>query len=171
MQGMDHMPLKLVGALALAASGIIAGAVYSRTERQKVCQVQALIDALDNMKSGIEMARTPLPRLITLEAGRKSAVSQVFYTIEKLTGENAGFPEALRTACALIQDSPSQDVMLSLLSAVGRLEADEALRRIAISRGMLEKRHGYLSGRNLEKIPVVRKIWICAGVCAAVLLI
>jgi len=164
------MPHRIVGAAALIAAGCIAANAYASTLRRQIAQTDALLQALDVMRTQIDLLRTPLPQILAILAARADAVGEMFAPAQAQVSEGKRIAEALGAAIQL-DDRIVREQFRSFAAALGQYEADEQLVQLGYAVSRIKARREELYGINRTKTPLIYRIGAAAGVGMAILLL
>ena len=165
------MPVRIIGALMLAASGILAGFTGAGKAKQTLAFSRALSSALRDAAARIDMTRVPLPLIAQELSRQESAAAPLFAEACDLMRGGAGFCEAMSDSCALIPDPFLRETVRGLFLSAGKNEADETLRRFDSACRAIDGRTQELAAEYESKAPLMRRLGAAAGICAAILFI
>ena len=165
------MPLRILGALALIAAGSVAAYAYASALRQKLTRIDALLEALDFIRTQIDQLRTPLPQIIAALAAREGMIGELFAPVQTQIEADERVGTALVSMSAQFDDRQIHDTFLSLAAALGRYEADEQVLQIRYTISRIAARREELYTARRQKAPLVYRIGVSAGLCMAILLL
>ena len=91
--------LKLLGSLCIFLAGGTVWRMRLQSLRRELALLQDLMEAMEELSSGIRLDRAPMPRLLRRAArGRGPETAAFFRSVERRTAAGMELPEAWRTA-------------------------------------------------------------------------
>ena len=164
------MPLKWAGAALMLLAGILAGSGYAAQGRRTLEGLAALEDALDYIGRQIETLSTPLPALFEALADMPR-FSALFADAAQALAQGAEFSRAVDALCAHIEDEKARALASGLFPELERSPAPQASALLDSARGTLALHRAEREKELRERTPLVRRIALCAGALAAILLV
>lgn len=163
--------MNMLGALLLAAAGLLGGLCAASAYRRQAEEARALCQMLELMQFELERFRTPLPELFSAlsdrSAGRAGELCR--RASAALAADGVRFREAWTFACGGLSGAERQ-ILLPLGDILGRYGAQEQTAALASALSDMRQYSDSLWAALREKCRLCVGLSTAAAVAAAVLL-
>lgn len=170
--------LKLLGTVFVVAASAFVGFGFAANVRSQAQQLEALLGAMDYMKSEISCRLTPLPELFYLlsRSGGK-AVGAFFGRCAALLTQNPGaslqgvFLEAMKQTPQLAFSKQTRQTLLELALQLGKFDAAGTAGALDLASARLRHELQILDAHRRERCRSYETLGICTGLALAVILL
>ena len=170
--------IKLLGtAMILLGSGS-AGFGFARTVRIQLRQLNALLAALEVMKSEIEYRLTPLPEMFSaLGEGTEPVTAEFFRSCAALMQADRELPPPLVLGRAMDQtpglrwSARTRETVRNLAFSLGKFDLGGQVRAIELAQERLRAELAEAQAGSRARCRSYETIGICAGLALAVILL
>ncbi len=156
------MTVKLIGAILMALSGVIVGLSRRRFEWRKLRTIDGFMSLLFYIKGQIDCYSRPRSEIL------ETLPAEVFCACNCPSG--AGTLEELVEASKIYLDDESLRLVSAFAAEFGSTFREEQLRRCDYYISALGEQRRILFSSVKDKGRAGSALWICAGICAIILL-
>lgn len=170
--------IKLLGALMITLASASAGFGFARTVRVQLRQLNALLGALEVMKSEMEYRLTPLPELCAaLSQGEEAATAHFFrecaaqMEADRCLPPQLAIQRAMERTEALKWSTRTRETARNLAFSLGKFDLGGQARAIELAQERLRAELAEVQAGSRARCRSYETIGICAGLALAVVLI
>jgi len=167
-----HDGIRLLGALLIAAAGVLVGICAAREYAYRVRECEGMIAALARMRAEIEVRLTPMSDIFAVLAEEDSVCTPFFAALcDRMAASDGEMLGALwqRTARDILPESASREIFSALGASLGCYDAAQECAAIGYTMSRLETELAAARETSAVQGGLRRKLGAAAGVGFAVL--
>lgn len=161
-----------IGALLIAAAGILTGFYAAREYKRRVREIEAMIAALNHMQAEIALRLTPMADIFRDLASQNTPCTSFFAAI--VTGITEIYEEPLaslwkRMANESFPPSDARDIFAALGSSLGCYDAQQECAAITYTVEQLKRELTHAQEENITQGMLLKRLGAAAGVGLAII--